>query len=164
MCCNLQNKSEDEKFRIAIKLHHQFAHPRSDKLKSLLKDAQISDKTLEKHLDNLDDTCDARLRYIKPKPRPVVELPMARTFNETAAMDLKHWAGNTWLLHLIDHATRYSSSCVIHTKKKEEVMKNLSQNWLTIFGNSNRFLVDNGGEFCNEEFITFCENSMFVFA
>ena len=104
MCCNLQNKSEDEKFRIAIKLHRQFAHPRSDKLKSLLKDAQISDKTLEKHLDNLDNTCDACLRYIKPKPRPVVELPMNRTFNETAAMGLKHWAGNTWFLHLIDHA------------------------------------------------------------
>ena len=33
MCCNLQNKSENEKFRIATKLHRQFAHPRSDKLK-----------------------------------------------------------------------------------------------------------------------------------
>ena len=32
MCCNLQNKPENGKFRIATKLDCQFAHPRSDKL------------------------------------------------------------------------------------------------------------------------------------
>ena len=40
-----QIKSKDEKFRIATKLHRQFAHPRSDEPKSLLKDAQKCDKT-----------------------------------------------------------------------------------------------------------------------
>ena len=35
ICCNLQNKSEDEKSRTATKLHFQFAHPASVKLKSL---------------------------------------------------------------------------------------------------------------------------------
>ena len=67
MCCNLPKKSEDEKSRIATKLHRQFAYPRSDKIKSLLKDAQINDTTLKKHLGNLDDTCDICFRYKKPK-------------------------------------------------------------------------------------------------
>ena len=29
---------------------------------------------------------------------------------------------------------------------------------MTIFGNPGKIVVDNGGEFCNKEFITFCEN------
>ena len=61
-----------------------------------------------------------------------------------------------WLLHIIDHATRYSSSCVIYTKEKEEVVNKLFENWITIFGNPGKILVDNGGEFCNKEFVTFC--------
>ena len=73
-------------------------------------------------------------------------------------MDLKQWSSNVWFLHIIDHATRYSSSCVIYTKKKEEVVKKLFENWITIFGNPGKILVDNGGEFCNKELITFCEN------
>ena len=119
MCCNLQNKSEDEKFRIATKLHHQFAHPRSDKLKSLLKNAQISDKTLEKHLDSLDDTCDVCLKYKKPKARPVVGLPMATTFNETVAINLKHWLGNIWFLHLIDRSCHQVQFLMCNSYKEE---------------------------------------------
>ena len=72
---------------------------------------------------------------------------MAKTFNETLAMDLKQWSSNVWFLHIIDHATRYSSSCVIYNKEKE-VVKKLFENWITIFGNPGKILVDNGGEFC----------------
>ena len=32
------------------------------------------------------------------------------------------------------------------------------ENWITIFCNPDKIQVDNGGEFCNEEFVTFCEN------
>ena len=32
------------------------------------------------------------------------------------------------------------------------------ENWITIFGSPGKILVDNGGEFCNKEFVTFCEN------
>jgi len=38
---NLQEKTKKEKLKIAAKLHRQFAHPHSSKLKIVLKDAQI---------------------------------------------------------------------------------------------------------------------------
>ena len=54
----------------------------------------------------------------------------------------------------------YSSSCVIYTIKRERrSCKKLFENWITIFGDPAKILVDNGCEFCNKEFVsTFCEN------
>ena len=85
---------------------------------------------------------------------------MAKSFSELVGMDLKQWPSNppVWFLHLVDHATRYSSSCVIYTKKKDEIVRKLFQHRVTIFGVSNKYLVDNGGEFANREFITYCKN------
>ena len=79
---NLRDKSNEEKVKIAAKLHRQFAHPHSGKMKLLLRDAQIIYKDLEKYLDDLDNTCEVCLKYKKPKPRPVVGFPMAKTFNK----------------------------------------------------------------------------------
>ena len=58
-------------------------------MKLLLRDAQIIDKDLEKYLDDLDNTGEVFLKYKKPKLRPVVGFSMAKTFNDTLAMDLK---------------------------------------------------------------------------
>ena len=76
------------------------------------------------------------------------------------AMDLQEWSHDKkiWLLHMIDHATRYSISCVITSKKKELIMKNIFQYWIGIFGHPNKILADNGGEFDNAEFQILCEN------
>ena len=42
-----------------------------------------------------------------------------KNFNETVALDLKEWSSNTWFLHMINHLTRFSASCVIKSKHKE---------------------------------------------
>ena len=84
---NLRDKSDEEKVKIAAKLHRQFAHPHSGKMKLLLRDAQIIDKDSEKYLNDLDNTCEVCFKCKKPKPRPVVGFPIAKTFNETLAMD-----------------------------------------------------------------------------
>ena len=118
------------------------------------------DKGLEDLLDRLDDSCSICKKYRRPKPRPVVGFPMAKTFNETVDMDLKERSHSPkiWFLHLVDHATRYSASCVIYTKRKEETIKKIFQIWISIFGSAKKFLVDNGGEFNNDEFRSLCEN------
>ena len=59
---------------------------------------------------------------------------------------------------MVDHATKYSVSCVITSKKKELIVKKNFQYWMGIFGHTNKILVDNGGEFDNTEFQTLCEN------
>ena len=69
------------------------------------------------------------LRCKKNRPRPIGDLSVAESFNETVGMDLKQWSSNlpVWFLHLVDHTTRYSSSCVIYTRKKEEIVRKLFQ-------------------------------------
>ena len=59
--------------------------------------------------------------YQKPPPRPVVGLPLATTFQECIAMDLKFYKKRT-LLHLVDHTTQLSSSTVIPSKDPDVVI------------------------------------------
>ena len=87
---------------------------------------------------------------IKAPARPIVGLSMAKTFNETVAMDLKEWTNGdkmVWFLHLVDHATRFSASAVITSKQKNVIVKELFKTWVSIFGCPQKILVDNGGEF-----------------
>ena len=70
MCSNLLNiKGEDNR------LHRQFSHPDSKKIKHLVKDCGIDDPELIADLEELDKTCDICNKYKKPKPRPRVGLP-----------------------------------------------------------------------------------------
>ena len=54
--------------------------------------------------------------------RPVVGFPLASEFNEVVAMDLKALKTGVYVLHMIDHATRYSEGCIIYNKRKETVV------------------------------------------
>ena len=151
---------KNEKKNKVLKLHHQFGHHNYKKIADLLKDAEVNGKELEEELKKVDDSCEICLRYKKSRPRPIVGLSIGKSFNETLGMDLKQRSSNlpVWFLHLVDHATRYSSSYVIYPKKKEEIVRKLFQHWITIFRVSNKYLVDNGDKFANIEFITYCEN------
>ena len=156
----LFNLKEDANVKaVAKKLHIQFSHPKSNRLIKLVKDAGVDNSELEDELKILDNKCDTCKRFKKTPPRPVVSLPMSSEFNHTIAMDLKIYENNeTYFLHLIDHATRFSAACVIKSKKKEIIIDNLFKHWIGIFGTPHRILSDNGGEFANSEFIDMCEN------
>ena len=102
--------------KIARKLHRQFSHASPDKasiLKHLLKDAKIENKELFAAIDEIVEACDTCIKFKKTKTKPIVGFSMAREFNDVVAMDLKQYSYDKgiWLLHLVDHATRYSA-CV----------------------------------------------------
>ena len=61
-------------------------------------------------------------------------------------------------MHLVGHTIRYSASCVIYTKRKEEIINKVFQIWISIFGSAKKFLIGNGGEFDNDEFRSLFEN------
>ena len=75
-------------------------------------------------VQDVTNKCDLCKRYKHSPPKPAVCFPLATEFNESVALDLKVYRTG-YMLHMIDHATRYSP---------------------------NKFLSDNGGEFINEEF------------
>lgn len=63
---------------------------------------------------------------------------------------------------MIDHLTQFGVSRVIKTKQKEKIIKQDFRIWVSVFGSSKKFLVDNCGEFIMSIFTYFVKMSIFV--
>ena len=136
--------------KIALKLHRQFAHPASEKLQKLLKESGRNDAELLNAVQRVTDTCTTCLRFRKPRARPVVAMPLATSFNEVLAVDIKTFQG-VYILVMVDLATRYCKAMVVENKTASTIVSALFTSWITSFGAPQQFLSDNGGEFNNEE-------------
>ena len=152
----ISSNNINESRKNIIEFHRQFAHPHPKRLQKLICDSGTSDSEIMELVQDISDKCDVCKRFKKPPHRPVVAFPTATAFGEVVAMDLKDILGFT-VLHMIDHATRYSSACIVPNKKRETIVKAVLQNWVRIFGPADSFLFDNGGEFVNQDMIEFAE-------
>ena len=135
---------------MANKLHKQFAHPPMERLLKLVNSAGQPWCTdlLKDEIRKISQDCHTCRIYKKAPPRPVTGLPLATHFQECVAMDLKFYKKHI-ILHIIDHATRLSASTLIRSKEPEVVIQGILQNWISVYGTAEKFLTDNGGEFCN---------------
>ena len=141
------NKS---KIDVAIKLPQQFAHLLPEKILKLLNsagDTWKSEEELQKLIKKVSDECAICKVYQKTLQRPVVGLPMATSFQECIVMDLKFYKHRI-LLHLIDDATRLSVSSFVKSKGPEAILTAIFRWRIKIFGAPEKFLRDNGREFC----------------
>ena len=154
--CGKDVTNEDLKKKV-LKLHKQFAHPHPDRLLNLLKEADIHNSSVFELVKEVSASCEVCKRYKKSPLRPVVGFPLARDLNECVAVDLKQIGDNFYILHIIDHLTRFSQACVIRSKKKGVIVKGLLENWVCLFGPPQKILSDNGGEFVNDEIVDFAE-------
>ena len=154
------NADKAEHYKIAVKVHKQFVHPRHQKLKSLFSTAGVSDPDFFESLEKIEKECETCQKFQRGPLRPVVGFSMAKEFNEVVALDLKQWSfsPNIWFCHMIDLATRYSVCVVIHNKKKETIINAIMSRWISIFGSPRQVLSDNGGEFNNEDFRSMAES------
>lgn len=148
--------SDSEKVSIAKKLHKQFAHPAGKRLVKLLNDAGVEDKILSGAILKLDQDCEICVKYRKASLKPAVCFPRASDFNQNVALDLKCFAPY-YMLHMIDHFTRYSRGIVIKNKHPQTIVNGVLNSWVALFGTPQRMLSDNGGEFNNGEVIEMCE-------
>ena len=155
----IATQHSNEKYSIIDKLHKQFAHPSTKRLKSLLIDAGGYTEEHLECVDKVTENCDVCKRYKKTPARPVVSLPLATEFNEVVAVDLKEWKPNVYFLHLVDVATRFSLATVVRKKTPEIITGKIMTMWIgSGMGPPKRFLADNGGEFANEVFRDMCAN------
>ena len=144
---------------VAMKLHRCFAHPSADRLLRLVNSAGIrwsQNENLKKEINKITESCNVCKIFKKAPPRPIVGLPLATEFQESVAMDLKQYQGKQ-ILHLVDLCTRLSAALFIPNKKKETIVSAILQIWVSVYGTPNKFMADNGGEFANSEFLSFCE-------
>ena len=73
---NLGSKSVERK-DVALKLHKEFSHPRSHKLKKLLIDGGVDDKEFFYMIENIEKHCTACTKYKRPPAKPIVTFPLA---------------------------------------------------------------------------------------
>ena len=145
-----------DKKKVAHKLHSQFSHPTAEKLIKLVNSSGLSDdQKLKDQIYEVSRNCVICQIYKRPSPHPVVGLPLAIEFNEVVAMDLKQCEGD-WILHLVDHVSRYSAAALIKSKRKEVIIEHIFKIWISVFGPPSSHFSDNG-EFNNEEFREMCE-------
>ena len=144
MTLSLVTVNPTDKRKVAVKLHSQFSHPSARNLTKLVVSAGWGeDRELLDQIIKVSEECRICQEYKKPSPRPIAGLPMATEFNEVVAMDLKYINGD-WILHLIDHVSRFSAAAYLNSKKPEEIIDKIFQIWISIFGPPKRFLSDNG--------------------
>ena len=148
----LETMSPEEKQKTAIKLHKQFCHVPANRINKLLVNAGINDKEMLKTVETVSDKCKTCKEYSRVPPKPIVALPSGKVFNQHVAMDLKTINGKN-ILHLIDHATRYSRGCIVPNKEKSSIVSGVLKIWISLFGSPKSILSDNGGEFSNEELV-----------
>lgn len=145
--------------KIAQKIHRYFAHASAEKLKTFVKGSNHENKDqICKELDNLD--CEICKRHKRETPKPKTCLPLSDRFNQTVALDLKFLKTNEIVLHMIDLLTRFSAAIIIPSKSPQVILENLMQIWVNPFGRPEQVLTDNGGEFCNQDFVDLCSNIM----
>ena len=147
----LDNKTSQEKKCVAVKLHKQFCHPRTFRLRKLLQDGGVNDEEFLKLIEEVEKTRDICCKYRCPPSKPVVCFPLSKEFNESVVIDIKY-CENHLVLHLIDHATRFSSAAIIRSKHKDTIISKVFQIWILIFGPPKQILTDNGGEFTSDDF------------
>ena len=154
---NMESKDDEEKKKIAVKLHQQFGHPTYDRLSEMIKLAGITDKRFHEILKSYTEACKPCQKYKRANPRPVVGMSLSKEFNSTVALDLKFFHSDI-ILHMIDLATRYSNGTFVADKRKETIVNAVIFEWIRHFGVPNRILSDNGGEFSNDDMRDMSEN------
>ena len=148
----MDTMSQREKQKAAIKLHKQFCHVPANRINKLLVNAGIRDNEMLKTVELVSEDCTTCKEFSRVPPKPIVALPSGKIFNQHVAMDLKT-INQRHILHLIDHATRYSRGCIVPNKKPASIVSGVLKIWISLFGSPVSILSDNGGEFSNEELV-----------
>ena len=124
--------TSETKTKIIQKLHSQFTHLSSDKLLKLLNsagDPWNNDEELKTLIKKISAECQICQLYKKTPPQATVGLPMATAFQKCVAMDLKFYRGKI-LLHLIDHATRLTTSTFVLSKEPNVIISAIFRSWI----------------------------------
>ena len=74
-------------------------------------------------LERLSQKCETCARFTRTKPKPVVGLPLAKSFNEVVAMDLHELEHKLYYIHIIDVFSRLSAGVIIKSKSAKVIMK-----------------------------------------
>ena len=149
----LEEENDKIQIKALSKIHKQFGHRSKKQFVTILKEAGQWKEKFSTMIDKIMDACEGCIMRLRTPDRPAVAPPMANDFGQVLGMDLKVWDKNknVYILYMIDIFTRFQVATVIKSKEPKAVIEAFTTKWLPTFGKIDRFITDNGTEFCNEE-------------
>ena len=142
-------------------MHKQFGHPSAAKLIRLVENSKFKNPDVLKNIKEISNKCIICMKRRNSKLKPVVCIPLATSFNEFVAVDLKFWEKYCFIV-FVDIATRYCAAQVICDKKPSTIISAFFNKWISIFGAPRKLLSDNGREFNNCELRSLAETFNFL--
>ena len=132
------------------KLHSQLGHRPKQAFISMLKHADTWDPSFSKMIDKIIDGCEGCILRRRNPDTPVVAVNMAKDVNDVVAIDLKVLKNGKYILYMVDCFSRFTQAKIIPNKQPDTIIDAIFEKWISWLGTPNKFLHDNGGEFCNE--------------
>jgi len=151
----IQEKKSTRRAKL-MKLHKYFGHCSGDSLWRVIKYSSNKNEYTVAEVKEICDNCNI-CQYSKRKmPRKKTSLPRSTAFNQVVTMDLKVHGDGTYVLWLVDDATKLIRGEVIFDKTPETVIRALEKTWINGHGigpglPEKYFFCDNGREFINEK-------------
>ncbi len=136
------------------KLHKYFAHASAESLWRLIKNSSNPDSYTQVEVATICESCPTCQVHKRKMPKKKTSLPRSTAFNQVVCIDLKCHSDGSYVLWLVDDATRLIAGHVIHSKQPKAIIAALDTAWITGHGKGpglpeKYFLADNGREFVN---------------
>ena len=131
----------------------QFGGCTANRFVSLLKSSHHwTEKSKDVIYEVIDNFEVCRL-YSWPSFKPAVGFPHSYRFDECVAMDLHQVTEigkNSWYLHISYLFSKFSVATLIDNKRSSTIVNEFLVMRVSVFGEQNAVLMDNGGKFSNE--------------
>ena len=83
--------------------------------------------------------------YIQKRPHAqLLAYHLLQNLKNVSLWTSKFYKGKI-LFHMIDHATRFSVTVILSSKKPDQVVNVIMKNCVAVYGTVDKFLTDNGG-------------------
>jgi len=156
-CEEVLSQTKPRNLKLA-KLHKYFAHASAESLWRLIKNSSNPDVYTQTEVATVCEKCPTCQMHKRSMPKKKTSLPRSTAFNQVVCIDLKCHSDGSYVLWIIDDATRLIAGHVITNKQPETIISALDTAWITGHGKGpglpeKYFLADNGREFVNEKLL-----------
>ena len=132
------------------KLHRYFGHCHSDSLWRIIRQSSNKDEFTQAEIEKVVGECHNCQLSKRKSSRKKTSLPRSSSFNEVVTLDLKCFGDRTYILWMVDDATRLIRGQVIQDKEPDTIIAAIEKIWINGYGMgpglpSKAFYSDNGG-------------------
>jgi len=116
------------------KLYRYFSHCHSESLWRIIRQSSNKDEFTQAEIDKVIGECHNCQLSKRKSSRKKTSLPRASSFNEVITLDLKCFGDRTYILWMVDDATRLIRGQVIQDKEPDTIIAAIEKIWINGYG------------------------------